>query len=108
LAGPTAEIDFVHLRRDAHDGIALRGDDACRMARAAAGAGFDHEIWKCQQSLRGDTRLTLSALVERQVDAAAEEHAAHLRARRVSYQYDVHQRKNSPLADSVPDSCATD
>jgi hypothetical protein len=48
LAGPAAEVDFVHLGRDAHDGIALRGDDACRMARAAARAGFDHEIRKGQ------------------------------------------------------------
>jgi hypothetical protein len=55
------------------------------MPRAPARAGFDYEIWKCPQSLRDDTRLTLTALVERPVDAAAEEHAAHLRARRMSH-----------------------
>jgi hypothetical protein len=72
------------------------------MTCAAARTRFDYEFGKYLQSLRNDTRLTLPALVERRVDAAAEEHAAHLRARRMSHQYDVHQPQNSLLAVSVP------
>jgi hypothetical protein len=93
LTRPSAVIDVVHLRHDAHRGVARRGDDARRVPRAAARTGFDDQLRHFQQALRHEARLSFAALIERPIDAAAEEHAVHPRAGRMTHQYDIHWLK---------------